>query len=232
MDLKRNYTKHISDAVNPNQGVGGKDEVWVSNFQTKLLIENGLKSDHDLLELGCGTGRLLIGLSHHLASKASYLGIDLVDQLVGLTEDRIKSLSLNKKTFKAKKMKHELDYPTKVKFDYICAFSVYTHMEPEDIFNSLKLLLKSAQKNTMALVTFLPLEFEFGKVNFLQEAEKSIQDRYRVVRNVSMTQSQAMQIAHWAGWGTINSFWAELDNPYENGQIRTNQSWLLLTPIQ
>jgi SAM-dependent methyltransferase len=230
MDLKKNYSKHISDAKNPNQGVGGQDELWVAEFQTKILVENGLLPDHSLLELGCGTGRLLLGLSRFSGQDFKYLGIDLVDDLIGLTEKRIENLGLSSSSFKTRKMKNELDYPSGAKFDFMCAFSVYTHMEPEDIFNSLVKLRHVAHQQTIALVTFLPLENEFGKVNFLQESNKRLDSRYGVVRNVAMTKSQAIKIASLAGWKTINSNWDELDDPYENGIIRTNQSWLILTP--
>ena len=230
MDLKRNYSRHISNAVNPNQGVGGQDELWVAEFQTKILIDNGLLKNHSLLELGCGTGRLLLGLESFAGNEFKYLGIDLVDDLIYLTNKRIETLGLNTSQFKTETMNHELDYPRKEKYDFICAFSVYTHMEPEDIFNSLLLLLKVSHKSTSALVTFLPLEHEFGKVNFIQESKKTLSERYDVVRNVAMTESHAMQIAKLAGWKTINSYWAELNEPYDNGVLRTNQSWLVLKP--
>lgn len=230
MDLKKNYSKHISDAENPNQGVGGQDEVIIAEFQTKILVENGLLPGHSLLELGCGTGRLLLGLSRFVGNDFKYLGIDLVDDLIDLTEKRILNLSLSGSPFKTRKMNNELDYPTGAKFDFMCAFSVYTHMEPEDILNSLIKLRQIAHEQTIALVTFLPLEHEFGKVNFLQESTRRLNERYNVVRNVAMTKSQAIQIAHLADWKTTDAYWEELEDPYENGYIRTNQSWLILTP--
>ena len=127
-------------------------------------------------------------------------------------------------------MKNELDYPSDVKVDFICAFSVYTHMEPEDIYVSLRKLRSSAHAETIALVTFLPLEHEFGKVNFLQEAERRLEDRYNLVRNVSMTKSQAIEIGRLAGWQTVSHSWNELDEPYDGVHVRTNQSYLVLRP--
>ena len=103
MDLKKNYTNYIASAPNLNQGVGGQDESWVSNIQTQILKDNGLLPGDSILELGCGTGRLLIGLSEYLSEDASYLGIDLVDSLIDVTDNRISELGLSKKKFKAKK---------------------------------------------------------------------------------------------------------------------------------
>ena len=60
MNLKMNYSKHIKNAPNPNQGVGGQDEKVVSEAQLDLLVKNGLRPEHRLLDLGFGTGRLLI----------------------------------------------------------------------------------------------------------------------------------------------------------------------------
>jgi hypothetical protein len=96
-------------------------------------------------------------------------------------------------------MKDELDYPNDIKVDLVCAFSVFTHMEPEDIYVSLRKLMNSAHAESIALVTFLPLEHEFGEVNFVQEAERRMSDHYNLVRNVSMTKSQATEIASLAG---------------------------------
>lgn len=230
MDLKKNYTKHIASAPNLNQGIGGQDESWVSTIQAQILRDNGLMPGDSILELGCGTGRLLLALSEYLSEDASYLGIDLVDSLIDVTKNRIEALNLPKKRFKAQKMVNELDYPKNLKVDFMCAFSVYTHMEPEDIYVSLRQLLSSAHKETIALVTFLPLEYEFGKVNFLREVEHRLVDRYSRVRNVSMTKVQAMEIVRIAGWRTIGHSWQELDQPYNGVHVRTNQSFLVLQP--
>jgi cyclopropane fatty-acyl-phospholipid synthase-like methyltransferase len=231
MNLKTNYTQHIKDAPSANQGVGGQDEDIVSLAQLNILIANGLQPNHKLLELGCGTGRLLVNASKFLEDSGTYCGIDLVDELVKMTNKRIENLSLTPERFYALKMQDELDYPVDFSPDFICAFSVYTHMESEDVFNSLKKLRELANLKTRALVTFLPLEHTFGKVNFIQETSLSIEPRMTRVRNVSLSRSQAMIIADMAGWVVSSISWDELDPPYDAHGVRTNQSFLVLDAL-
>jgi SAM-dependent methyltransferase len=229
MNLKKNYSKHIKSAPNPNQGVGGQDEDVVSEAQLNLLIKNGRLPGHSLLDLGCGTGRLLIKAGEYLRKTGSYCGIDLVDQLVSLTNQRISEAALPTNRFTALQMKDELDYPYHFVPDFISAFSVYTHMESEDIYNSLKKLRSIAGQKTRALVTFLPLENAFGKVNFIQETELPIESRMSRVRNVALCRSQAMLLATMAGWSVSSIYWDELDQPFDSSGVRTNQSHLVLS---
>lgn len=230
MDLKRNYTKHLKLSPDTNFAIGGKDENLIGKLQGQLLIDNGLQKDSFLLDLGCGTGRLLLGVADYLKEGGSYLGIDLVDKLIKVTEQRIQNLGLNSLHFRTQFMKNELDYPSNLQVDYICAFSVYTHMEAEDIFNSLNILRNISHKDTTAFVTFLPLEFEFGKALFAQEARIRLNERYDRVRNYSLTESMAKQISSLAGWDCISSNWFELDEPYDGVNVKTNQTYLVLKP--
>lgn len=228
MNLKMNYSKHIKNAPDANQGVGGQDEDAVSEAMLNLLVNNGLRPEHKLLDLGCGTARLLIKAGEYLRDSGSYCGIDLVDDLVSLSNNRIRNLSLPSSRFTALQMKDELDYPNNFSPDFISAFSVYTHMESEDVYNSLKMLRSISTQETRALVTFLPLEHSFGQVNFMQETELSIESRMSRVRNVSLHRSQATLLANMAGWNVRSMYWDELDEPYDSSGVRTNQSHLVL----
>ena len=126
-------------------------------------------------------------------------------------------------------MRDELDYPNHYVPDFISAFSVYTHIESEDVYNSLKKLRSIVTEQTRALVTFLPLENAFGKVNFIQETEIPIESRMSRVRNVSISRSSAILIATMAGWNIGSIYWDELAQPYDSSGVRTNQSYLVLT---
>jgi hypothetical protein len=42
----------------------------------------------------------------------------------------------------------------------------------------------------------------------------------------------AITLAQIAGWELIADQWAELDEPFENGFPRTNQSWIIVKPDQ
>jgi ubiquinone/menaquinone biosynthesis C-methylase UbiE len=59
--------------------VGGEFEAF-GILERELLIQQGLKQDGYLIDVGCGSGRLAKPLSQYLTGK--YLGIDVVPELV------------------------------------------------------------------------------------------------------------------------------------------------------
>lgn len=120
--------------------------------------------------------------------------------------------------------------PDKTSPDFICAFSVFTHMEAEDIVLKLIELRKISHTNTIGVFTFLPLEHVFGRSCFEFEMALDPETRLSKVRNVAFTRDMAIQLAEIAGWALIDDYWSELNEPYENGVPRTNQSWLVLKP--
>jgi len=140
---KRQDKKALLD---PQKAVGG---LWeeIGRLQFDFVTSKGLKPEHKLLDLGCGSlrgGRWFI----RYLQVGNYWGIDisrnileagkrvLVDE--GL-EDKKPNLIVNQGlTFK------ELEG---CKFDYILAQSVFTHMPEEDIeecFRNLNKILKPA----------------------------------------------------------------------------------------
>jgi hypothetical protein len=227
-DYKKLYTKHILEAPNVNQGVGGADETEVAENQTKILIENGLTPNSKVYEIGSGTGRILESLKHFLVGEnAKYFGIDVVPELVKIGNKRISSFKDAKKYRMLECGPNEIIDPG-YEIDYCFGFSVFTHMEAEDIYNKLKQLRLISNSKTIGLFTFLALEHTFGKVNFYQEADLSTESRYRRVRNISYTFDYANRIIELAGWKVITQSWNELDTTYVDGFVQTNQSYLCI----
>lgn len=228
---KNVYTKHIADAPNPNQGVGGTDEKFVAESQLALLVQNGLKPNHKVYEIGAGTGRLLIALSDYLQGDgAEYIGIEIVPDLVSIANSRISKLENRKTKFKVIETLDSETFKPSFEPDFIFAFSVFTHMEAEDIVLKLRQLLLVSKPDTYGFFTFLPLEHAFGRSCFSYEMRFDTDSRYRRVRNISYTKDMAVALAHLGGWSVVSQSWEELGTPYVNGQASTNQSWLLLKP--
>jgi cyclopropane fatty-acyl-phospholipid synthase-like methyltransferase len=222
--LKENYTEYVQNAPSANFAIGGKDDSVISNAQTSILLKAGLESQMKVLEIGCGTGRVLIGLSQHIKG-GSYTGIDVVDECVEYTRARIVDLGLGE-NFKARKMSNYLDYPNE-KYDCIFAFSVFTHMESEDIYQTLMELRSRLKPESFTLFTFLPLETAFGSALFIQESRYDLDKRYRRVRNTAFTMDTISEICKLAGYKIVDSYWQELENPTDtDGRLSTNQSWI------
>lgn len=232
---KKLYTRHIKDSSTPNEGVGGMDEKFVADCQLGMLRSAGLKPTDSVYEIGAGTGRLLEALIPFLNtdSKSKYFGIEIVPNLVELANKRISRLSHgDSDRFRVVQVK-DSETPlsdSSDKPDFICAFSVFTHMEAEDIVLKLLDLRKISHSNTIGLFTFLPLEHVFGRACFLGEMKLNPEIRFDQVRNVAFTRDMAISLVQIAGWELISDQWAELDEPFENGFPRTNQSWLIVKP--
>jgi SAM-dependent methyltransferase len=228
---KNVYTKHIAEATDVNQGVGGMDEKLVAEFQLGVLTSNGLKPNHSVYEIGAGTGRILEALYPFLTeSGARYVGIEIVPELVVLANKRITSFKKSDISFKVIETEDHETYKPDFKPDFIFAFSVFTHMEAEDIVIKLQQLKEISKPNTIGIFTFLPLEHAFGRSCFLYELNFDTSARYKRVRNISFTFDMAKQLAELGGWSVIDTQWAELEAPYADGVARTNQSWLVLKP--
>ena len=228
--IKLNYSKYISDSPDFNFAVGGHDENLISHAQVEILKQAGLKPNETILEIGSGTGRILIKLKEYLSTSSTYVGIDIVDKCVSLTNERILELNLPPDRFTAKLMENHLDFP-KQKFSFVFAFSVFTHMEMEDILTTLIKLREVTSSETKLLFTFLPLEHKFGESLFEQESKIPLAERHSRVRNVAITYMDAELLAKRAGYRLVDSFWLELDNPFEGNALKTNQSWLVLQPL-
>jgi SAM-dependent methyltransferase len=116
----------------PKIAVGGP-WVEVGRFQFDLLIDQGLQPQHQLLDLGCGSLRGGLRFIPYL-KPGNYYGMDISPNILeagrhflvqaGL-ESREPHLIVN----------HNLKFDelAGVTFDYIIAYSVFTHMPKEDI---------------------------------------------------------------------------------------------------
>jgi len=108
---------------------GGYEEI--GTLCADVLIASGLLDGMDVLDFGCGSGRVAHALSKKLKIK-NYLGTDVVKSLLEYAET---------KTPKHYKyiMHHQLSIPAKDgEFDFAFAFSVFTHLLQAEIYIYLK----------------------------------------------------------------------------------------------
>lgn len=122
------YALHTDKRVLDNgyKAAVGSGENWDTHgdLQRDFLIAVGMKPNHSLLEIGCGTGRLARKVVPYL-DVGHYCGIDISIQAV------ISASSLSDSEGWAERKPEFLfrEYPNR-KFDFAWAFSVFIHLPP------------------------------------------------------------------------------------------------------
>lgn len=108
--------------------VGG---MWdeVGELQFRWLFDQGMKPEHYLLDLACGSGRLAVKAVPYL-NPGHYHGIDISPSLLDAARKELDALGLgdriNQRTFHSTAdFKPPADFPL---FDFIIAQSLFTHL--------------------------------------------------------------------------------------------------------
>jgi ubiquinone/menaquinone biosynthesis C-methylase UbiE len=164
--------------------VGAGDFLDVSNeFLGHLIHKCGLKPDDDVLDAGCGLGRIAYSLAHYLAPTARYEGFDIVDDLINWASRTISTQCPNF-TFRKVNVYNkwynpagtvsstELRFPyDDASFDVIFLTSVFTHMLGAEIRNYLNEMHRVLKPGGRCLCTcFLRIP---ESINLIQAGKSS-----------------------------------------------------------
>lgn len=142
----------------------------------ELFIKHGgLQSDHRVLDVGSGIGRMALPLTSFLSEKGSYEGFDIVPSGVKWCQENI-SRRFPRFSFKLIHLKNDLysingkeadgftfPYPDK-EFDFVFLTSVFTHMVPREVENYMKEISRVLKPGGTCFSTF------FIYNNFQQES--------------------------------------------------------------
>ncbi len=114
------------------EGVGGMWEE-IGKLQFDFLVERGLKPDHYLLDIGCGSLRGGVHFIRYL-SKGRYFGVEKEESLLEAGRRvELKRYALEEKEPQLFAV-DDFDLsalPPEVQFDFMLAQSVFTHLTPE-----------------------------------------------------------------------------------------------------
>jgi len=112
--------------------VGGGDFEAIGLLEYHLLTQYGLKKNDIVIDVGCGSGRLAFQLSRH-NFEGDYIGVDIVQDLFEYAMNLCKRPDW--KFYKAPGL--TIPEPDE-SADFICFFSVFTHLLHEETFLYLK----------------------------------------------------------------------------------------------
>lgn len=130
------YSRHtdLRVARDPQGAVGGQWDV-LGAAQLNFLRGQGMEPRHRLFDLGCGTlraGRHFI----RFLDPGNYHGFDLSPAAISYAQELIRAEGLEaRKPVLAVNRAQDLRFAgfTSQTFDYLLAFSVFTHLQPEHI---------------------------------------------------------------------------------------------------
>ncbi|MCB1121847.1 MAG: class I SAM-dependent methyltransferase [Verrucomicrobiae bacterium] len=124
------YFRRLRRAPTGYSDVVGGDFENMGYLQLCLLRHAGLKKDHSLVDVGCGTGRL----AHHLNQWGlkDYRGYDVVKGMLRLAAKKV-----NQPHYFFGLIKEELIKIRHDTVDFVCFFSVVTHLPHHTSFRYL-----------------------------------------------------------------------------------------------
>ncbi|TPJ68408.1 class I SAM-dependent methyltransferase [Mesorhizobium sp. B2-7-1] len=126
------YEKHVAQLMRDHPideamslAVGGAYDI-IGRIEAEVLIKNGLSDGMRLADIGCGSGRTAVALARRL--RIDYDGYDIIQALLDYAESKTPhsyKFHMNRAV--------KLPAPNAA-FDYICAFSLFTHLLHEETF--------------------------------------------------------------------------------------------------
>lgn len=139
----------------------------------KLLIENGHKKDHDVLEIGSGIGTLSVLLLNYMAY-GSFIGIDISSESIRLGQERLKRYN-NAVFYSADITEWVIDK----KFDLIILPDVLEHI-PVEVHNSIFVKLHFLLKNDGFVFIHIPDPncLEWVRTNYPEQLQVIDQSLY------------------------------------------------------
>jgi SAM-dependent methyltransferase len=130
--------------------VGG-DYHRIGEIEKKILVDAGLEPQHHILDIGCGSGRLAKALISYLDHDGCYYGTDVVQEMLDYA---CRNCPLE--WFFICLDDSSVPFPAQ-SFDFVCFFSVFTHLLPEESYGYLleaKSVLKPGGKIVFSFLEY------------------------------------------------------------------------------
>lgn len=167
--------------------VGGTDFKRTGQEFLQYFIQlGGLQPDEDVLEIGCGSGRMALALTGYLNQSGSYVGMDITGESIRWCQKHLTRRYPNFRFFHIDLYNRrynpggtyqaaEYTFPfSAYSFDFIFLTSVFTHLLPAETSHYLAEIARLLKPNGRGLVTFFLLnstqqrlaEQGWNKINF------------------------------------------------------------------
>jgi len=151
------YLKHFKRLRGQGRGysdVVGGDYENMGYLLRCLMQWAGLKPEHSVVDVGCGTGRLAYQLSQW--GLKDYRGFDIVKGLLKEADRRVGNPGYQYDLVKQEKIKVRPDTT-----DFCCFFSVFTHIPHHNTYRYLVDALRLLKPGGRVVFSFLSYDCEF-----------------------------------------------------------------------
>jgi ubiquinone/menaquinone biosynthesis C-methylase UbiE len=133
------------------RAVGGGDYETIGAAEANLLIEFGFGAGYSLIDIGCGSGRLSSQLSKRFGDAITYLGTDVVPELLEYARQRA-----------APGYRFELTGGLTIpaadgRADFVVAISVFTHLRGAETASYLRDIHRTLKPGGLLVFSFLEL---------------------------------------------------------------------------
>lgn len=198
-------------------------------FCNDLLIKwGGFQPSQRVLDVGCSMGRLAMPLMKYLDNKGSYEGLDIVRAAIDRCSNnitpkypnfRFKIADIYNKNYNpyGKLTASEYKFPYQNgEFDFVCLFSVFTHMLPKDMENYFSEISRVLKPGGKCIISFFLLN-----------------DKYLDMERDDEDYTPFIYVEK--GFRTINKNTPEFAVAYEGDHVRTlydNNGLKIIEPIK
>jgi SAM-dependent methyltransferase len=196
---ERLYEEHAA-LLPPTSSIGAGDFDLIGRIELQLLVEAGLAPGQVVVDFGCGTGRLAVHLVPRLP-QGRYVGVDIAAGMLEHAERLVRERAPEAtcQVSWVKLVSPPFPLPD-ASVDFVCAFSVFTHMEHEDTFRYLRDAHRVVRPGGRFVFSCLPLDLAIARTIFEQSAQLDVGARWRAVRNVTTSVDLIEAVARLAGW--------------------------------
>lgn len=171
------YVEHVArlerrlntdDAL--RRAVGG-EFLAVGKLEYHLLRSRGLKDNHLVVDVGCGSGRLACQLAPF--PELRYIGCDVVPRLLEYAEDLCARPDWNFVATNGATIPCDSGAA-----DFVCFFSVFTHLSQEDIYRYLREAARVLKPGGLLVMSFLEFRVPSHWATFIASVDQTREDEH------------------------------------------------------
>lgn len=205
--------KHLPLAEAKNSFVGGGDPIMTGFKHLGVIRTVRLLKGADIVDVGCGIGRLVQHLIYEPIS--SYLGLDIIEEIM---DEARKIAEGNERFTFAISEQCKIPKPNK-SADIVVGFSLITHLLNEEIFDYFQEARRVLRNDGTAIFSFLDLANKNTHARFIKHAGAH---RHGHGDLLMFTTREILRIlGNTAGFNTI-TFVDDTDEPFHTSPGTTS----------